>query len=173
MIRVVRRARGLTYCRFKHSKSESIQSDDTPKKSPCLVKEEDMKNDWIGPPDPVSNLRPVKFHISKEDSSLAQSYRTQRQETQDWNQAFWSEHNTKFYEMKEEFVRQRLEEKMKEGSDSETLSAEEMSVFYKQFLDNNYKLHKTYNRDWYWRNFSLLWPALKLNMDKFKKRIMK
>ncbi|XP_069116767.1 COA8 family protein CBG23705, mitochondrial-like [Argopecten irradians] len=175
MIRIVRRASGLTYCRYKHSKPESKQlDDDTPKKIPCLVKEEDMENDWIGPPDPVSNLRPVKFYVSKEDTRLEQSYRSQRQETQDWNQEFWAEHNTKFYKMKEEFVKRRLEEKHQAGIDSETLSAEEMSVFYREFLDNNYNLHRTYNREWYGKNFSLLWPAVKLNMNKwFAKRFKK
>ncbi|XP_033736198.1 cytochrome c oxidase assembly factor 8-like [Pecten maximus] len=174
MIRTIRRARGFTYCRYKHSKTENRQLDDgTPKKIPCLVKEEDMKNDWIGPPDPVSNLRPIKFCISEDDSPLAKSYRSQRQETQDWNQEFWSDHNTKFYKMKEDFLKRRLEEKHKAGIDSETLSAEEMSVFYKEFLDNNYNMHRKYNREWYWKNFTLLWPALKLNMDKFMKRFKK
>ncbi|OWF34633.1 Apoptogenic protein 1, mitochondrial [Mizuhopecten yessoensis] len=109
MLRVIQRTRGLTYCRYKHSKSGNKQVDDTPKKIPCLVKEEDMVNDWIGPSDPVSNLRPIKFHVSKEDSPLAKSYRSQRQETQDWNQEFWSEHNTEFYEVYRLYIHPKLE----------------------------------------------------------------
>lgn len=51
-----------------------------------------------------------------------------------------------FTQLKEKFVQQKLEEKKNEGPDAETLSAEEMSIFYKKFLDDNYKMHISYNR---------------------------
>lgn len=49
---------------------------------------------------------------------------------------------------KEEFIQRKLEEKScTEGSEGEeSISAEELSVFYKQFLDENYETHAQYNR---------------------------
>ena len=45
-------------------------------------------------------------------------------------------------------MKNKLAEKhTKEGDESPgVLSADEMSVFYKQFLDNNYKKHMSYQR---------------------------
>ena len=52
---------------------------------------------------------------------------------------------------KEQFVTSKLKKKSsREGSDV-NLTAEEMSVFYKRFLDANYNLHKAYNRYEYCR----------------------
>ena len=52
---------------------------------------------------------------------------------------------------KEQFVTSKLKRKSsREGSDV-NLTAEEMSVFYKGFLDANYNLHKAYNRYGYCR----------------------
>ncbi|TRY87159.1 hypothetical protein DNTS_024225 [Danionella cerebrum] len=83
------------------------------------------KYDWIGPPDRLSNLRPIIYHIPENESPLERELRHLRQETEDWNH-----------------------EKM-------TLSHEEMAVFYKHFLDTNITRHATYNREWYKRNFTI------------------
>lgn len=52
--------------------------------------------DYIGPPDPVSNLRPIAFYKPKNESGLEKKYRETREETQDWNQNFWTKHNNSF-----------------------------------------------------------------------------
>lgn len=40
--------------------------------------------------------------------------------------------------------------------DSDTMSADKMSEFYKKFLDENWQTHFTYNKQWYKLNFELL-----------------
>ncbi|XP_074852535.1 cytochrome c oxidase assembly factor 8 isoform X4 [Carettochelys insculpta] len=68
-------------------------------------------NDWIGPPDRHSNLRPIVFHIPKNESPLEQRLRKLRQETQVWNQQFWASQNVSFRKGKEEFIHSRLKAK--------------------------------------------------------------
>ncbi|XP_037756974.1 cytochrome c oxidase assembly factor 8 isoform X5 [Chelonia mydas] len=116
-------------------------------------------NDWIGPPDRHSNLRPIVFHIPKNESPVGRRLREFRQETQVWNQQFWANQNVSFRKGKEEFVYSRLKAKGLEMKDETgqkvTLSAEEMADFYKDFLSKNFKKHMCYNREWYKRNFTI------------------
>ena len=53
-------------------------------------------------------------------------------------------------QQKHEFVKQRQQQNAKRQddgkADDDAVSAEELSQFYKQFLDDNYELHKNYNR---------------------------
>lgn len=56
-------------------------------------------------------------------------------------------------QMKAEFIQVRLKEKY--GGDTKerkTLTADEMSEFYKRFLDDHRDIHKEYNREWYKKN---------------------
>ncbi|XP_054987290.1 cytochrome c oxidase assembly factor 8 [Sorex araneus] len=117
------------------------------------------RHDWIGPPDKYSNLRPVHFYIPENESPLEQKLRQLRQETQEWNQRFWTEQNLAFRREKEEFIHSRLKAKgLAPGSGSgakASLSAEEMADFYKEFLSKNFQKHVLYNRDWYRRNLAI------------------
>ncbi|CAK6431727.1 unnamed protein product [Pipistrellus nathusii] len=116
-------------------------------------------HDWIGPPDKLSNLRPVHFHVPEHESPAEQKLRELRQETQDWNQRFWARQNLAFRKEKEEFIHSRLKEKglglRTESGQKATLNAEEMADFYKEFLSKNFQKHMCYNRDWYRRNLAI------------------
>ncbi|XP_069494263.1 cytochrome c oxidase assembly factor 8 [Ambystoma mexicanum] len=116
-------------------------------------------HDWIGPPDRLSNLRPIKFYVADNESLLEQRLRLLRQETQDWNQKFWENQNLTFNKEKKEFVHSRLKAKGLEERDEEgrkrILNVDEMADFYKEFLRKNFKKHARYNRDWYKRNFTI------------------
>lgn len=117
------------------------------------------RRDWIGPPDKLSNLRPVHFYIPEDESAAEQKLRELRQETQEWNQRFWANQNVTFRKEKEEFIHSRLKAKglglRAESGQKVTLSAEEMADFYKEFLSKNFQKHMYYNRDWYRRNFAI------------------
>lgn len=52
--------------------------------------------DYIGPPDKLSNLRPVIRHVPTDETPLEKELRLKRIEVQEWNQNFWSNHNQKF-----------------------------------------------------------------------------
>ncbi|KAM9068145.1 cytochrome c oxidase assembly factor 8 isoform X2 [Sarcophilus harrisii] len=116
-------------------------------------------NDWIGPPDRYSNLRPIKFYIPENESPLEQQLRKLRQETQEWNQQYWANQNQTFNKEKEAFIHSRLKARglgLKDETGKKiTLNAEEMADFYKDFLSKNFQKHMYYNRDWYKRNFTI------------------
>lgn len=147
------------YKRIKENGLTGTESD--PQKSKC---------DYIGPPDSLSNLRPIKFYIAPDETPLERQYRESRVEMQEWNQQFWADNNTKYKKMKAEFIQVRLREKYgKDTRERKTLSAGEMSEFYKRFLDDHKDVHKQYNREWYKKNFinlllaARVWLKQKLN----------
>lgn len=49
------------------------------------------------------------------------------------------------------------------------VSAEEMSCFYRDFLNQRRLELARYNSEWYRRNFSLIWPALKVNLIRLRR----
>ncbi|KAJ8725370.1 hypothetical protein PYW08_003553 [Mythimna loreyi] len=114
----------------------------------------------VGPPDPVSNLRKVIFRIPPNETELERKYREMRTEVQEWNQTFWEKHNSRFYQEREDYVKNNV------PADKQNHTADEMSVFYKAFLDKNWKLHLNYNKEWYKKNFALLGLALRVKMKK-------
>ncbi|XP_054826705.1 cytochrome c oxidase assembly factor 8 isoform X2 [Eublepharis macularius] len=155
--------------RFFSTAAEGVSSTEGPGEEAALPPPENRTSgfsppahschDWIGPPDQYSNLRPVIFHIPKHESPLERRLRELRQETQAWNQQFWTNQNILFKKEKEEFVHSRLKTKGLELRDEQgqkaMLDAEEMAEFYKVFLSKNFKKHQHYNRDWYKRNFTI------------------
>lgn len=115
----------------------------------------------MGPPNPVSNLRPVNFHIPENESQVEREFRVMREEVQKWNEVFWSKHNTCFIREREEFAASITK---KGSTETVTPTAEEMSIFYKDFLDKNWKLHLTYNFEWYKKNMHLAFLASKVKI---------
>ena len=79
-----------------------------------------------------------------------------RQETQEFNQTFWVQHNAEFTSGREQHIAQVLKEKYENDVAKTTISAEEMSVYYKKFLDSKWRSHIDYNLEWQKRNFSIL-----------------
>lgn len=61
------------------------------------LEDEHIKNDWIGPPDKVSNIRSVKFHKPQDETQLERNYREQRETVQQWHHEFWENHNKSFF----------------------------------------------------------------------------
>lgn len=49
-----------------------------------------------------------------------------------------------------------------------TLTADEMSIFYKQFLDKNRESHFNYNIAWYTRNIKILFLGIAVRISKYK-----
>jgi len=133
--------------------------------------DENIKRDWIGPPHPISNLMRIKHHKPTDETEQEKKFREKRIEVHEWSQKFWEKHNLDFYMMREEYIKKTLTEKYKDMPKKTTLSAEEMSVFYKTFLDDRYQQHVWYNREWYKKNIGLLWPALQVNIARVIRRL--
>ncbi|CAK9799321.1 COA8 family protein CG14806, mitochondrial [Anthophora quadrimaculata] len=123
-----------------------------------------IQADMIGPPDPISNLRPIIFAKSDKENKLEKLYRELREDTQIWNQNFWTKHNINFIE-----ERKRFQENLKtQGKTS--FNADDMSIFYKEFLDKNWRMHVNYNIAWYKKNVKLLFLEIVVRMSKLKFR---
>ncbi|CAD6208326.1 GSCOCG00003332001-RA-CDS [Cotesia congregata] len=126
------------------------------------LKNESQERDIIGPPDEVSNLRPIIFVKPSNETKLEKDYREAREATQNWNKKFWFDHNSKFIKERKEF------QKELEANGNKSITADEMSVFYKNFLDKNWKNHFNYNISWYQQNIRILFLELKVRLSKFK-----
>uniref|UniRef100_I3K3F7 Cytochrome c oxidase assembly factor 8 n=1 Tax=Oreochromis niloticus TaxID=8128 RepID=I3K3F7_ORENI len=124
-----------------------------------VLKSAGSTHDWVGPPNPLSNLRPIIYHIPDNETELEKRLRNLRQETEDWNHNFWAKQNITFSKEKEAFIISQLKAKgltlRDEDGRRRSLSSEEMATFYKNFLDKNRVRHANYNKEWYRRNFTI------------------
>lgn len=59
------------------------------------------------------------------------------------------------------------------AKDSDTVSADKMSEFYKYFLDKNWDLHFYYNVSWYMKNLELLVLSAQVNVSKIYRKIVR
>ncbi|KYB25412.1 COA8 family protein CG14806, mitochondrial [Tribolium castaneum] len=128
---------------------------------PVIVVSETDDVDLIGPPDPLSNLRPIIRKCLRDETPLQRQLRQMQDATQSWNHDFWAKHNTNFIKKRQEFVQLRQSQ-----GEARQLTAEEMSDFYKSFLDQNWETHLNYNLEWYRRNFVLLFLAFRVSLEK-------
>lgn len=60
--------------------------------------------DYIGPPDKLSNLRPVIRHVPADETPLERELRLKRTEVEEWNQKFWTNHNQRFFKVSAEVI---------------------------------------------------------------------
>lgn len=125
---------------------------------------------WVETSDDGSNMRRIMFAQPKKPNAFHEELEKKREETFQWNHKFWKKHNTDFFKQKKNFSLKTSEKDMESKSENDI--SDEMSVFYKDFLDRNYELHMNYNRQWYKRNFGLLVLSLQASMknivDRFK-----
>ena len=74
--------------------SKSTTKPDKPKsKKPQIDFSQD---DLIGPPDSVSNIRPLIIQTRSGETPLQKRYRELQLETAEFNHRFWTEHNNQF-----------------------------------------------------------------------------
>merc|ERR1712168_157264 len=126
--------------------------------------------DLIGPPRPVSNLRPVKFAVRHEESELELRLRRLRSDTQNFNEEWWSNHNKEFKEGRSEYIKNILKAKYKDQPDKTTISAEEMSVFYKDFMNRRWAAHVDYNKEWQIRNWTIIFLTARVWLENLFRR---
>ena len=166
----------------EHARSAANQNVVGSATKPDIAK---IEHDFIGPPDPKSNLRPVLRHIPKNETPLAKKLRLKQLAIEKWNHAYWASHNMRFYAVSTSAFRsephlwhprpfqQKREQfiKANKPEDSDTLTADKMSEFYKEFLDKNNKMHVDYNWLWYRKNFELLSLVFMTKIEKLFARL--
>ncbi|KAL3269819.1 hypothetical protein HHI36_008877 [Cryptolaemus montrouzieri] len=156
-----------TFCRHKSTRVENTVFLEKTTEGPVITLHTD-EVDLIGPPDPVSNLRPIIRRRLVSETKLQEQLRQMQDATHHWNQQFWSNHNTRFIEDRQKFI----ESHQIPGKEKRQLTVEEMSEFYKKFLDENWRIHLDYNFKWYKKNFTLLFMSLKVSIEKNLARIV-
>lgn len=136
------------------------------------------KYDLIGPADKISNLRPVRSFIPENESQVEKDYRLLKDNIFEFNQQYWTQQNLKFIESRKKFIeKHRIDQKILNKNKLEQLEIndpnnDQMNEFYKEFLNENYFNHYEYNRLWFRKNLSLLWPACKVVMHRFRQKIL-
>ncbi|KAK9501644.1 hypothetical protein O3M35_012335 [Rhynocoris fuscipes] len=130
-----------------------------------------IRGDIVGPPNPISNIRPITFHIPKNETSLEKVFRLKREDVQKWHEEFWSQHNLQFTKERKEFEKNLKANRPADGAEL-PLTADEISVFYKSFLDKHWKTHFWYNIEWYRHNLTLLSLAFRVEINRFKNKFM-
>ncbi|KAI8051392.1 uncharacterized protein B0P05DRAFT_562562 [Gilbertella persicaria] len=115
----------------------------------------------IGTPDPISNLRPVKYYIPTDETEQEKEWRESCQKVDAFNEEFWHKNNTLFTQAKADY---EAELKAK----GQEITAEAMSVFYKDFLDKAYDRQMEYNRAWWRMNIAQLYPGFKAALRSLK-----
>ncbi|XP_077395749.1 cytochrome c oxidase assembly factor 8 [Festucalex cinctus] len=156
------------------SKIATKQQDKLPKRSKFRPAPS-ATHDWVGPTNPLSNLRPIVYRVAPNESELERRLRNMRQDTEDWNQRFWTEQNLTFGKEKDAFIVSQLKAKGLTERDQQgrrhTLASEEMSIFYKDFLDKNRRRHVDYNKEWYRRNLSITFLMARVALLNLWKRV--
>ncbi|XP_057654499.1 COA8 family protein CG14806, mitochondrial isoform X2 [Diorhabda carinulata] len=141
--------------------SQTITFNERSSETPIIVMRERNQVEVIGPPDPDSNLRPIIRKRQFNETPLQTKLREMQNDTQNWNQHFWSNHNRKFVKEKQDFI----DDLINKDKDKQ-ITADEMSGFYKKFLNDNWKTHVRYNKEWYIRNLTILMYSLGVTLEK-------
>lgn len=124
-------------------------------------------------------------HKPHNETRAQQDLRERRLEIQEWNQNFWAKHNKRFFEVRTSrcwilhrflLILYRFQDKaefirLNKRPGQDTIPADDMSKFYKYFLDKNWKIHVLYNVSWYSKNFELLFLALHVNLEKVYRKV--
>jgi hypothetical protein len=127
----------------------------------------------IGPPDKYSNIRPIKFHIPKNESKRELQLRRLVEFVQDWNQEYWTQQNLKYVTEKQKFV-----ENWKLWNNYDQIRTNDPNIdsklvceFNKNFLNDTFVTHWNYNKIWYSYNFQLLWLEFRVFTDRLFKNL--
>ncbi|KAF9999178.1 hypothetical protein BGZ80_004421 [Entomortierella chlamydospora] len=154
-------AKTATEPELESSSSPSAASKRRENLDPALNREKFL----VGNPHPVSNLRPVKYPVPENESPEDRAFRERRERVDAFNQNFWVANNNLFNKAKAEY-----EAKIRAQNGDQPVTTEELSIFYKDFLDKAYDRQMRYNRQWWVENVGLLLPAAKAAIRKWTSR---
>ncbi|CAG8470792.1 4106_t:CDS:10 [Ambispora leptoticha] len=127
-----------------------------------LYSHKSLKTDYVGIPDKISNLRPIKYYIPENESPQDIEWRLHRERVDQLNHQFWTINNKLFIDEKQEYEDQI---KLKTGRKP---TPAEMSIFYKDFLDKAYDRQMAYNKQWWKENIGMLVPGGKAAIRNFR-----
>ncbi|KAJ1666129.1 hypothetical protein IW140_001844 [Coemansia sp. RSA 1813] len=132
-----------------HSNSKSNRTPDNNSRVSSLLPGQIL----VGPPHPVSNIRPIKFYIPSDETSIERKYRELREHAVTKDHEFWLDNNTRFEQGKAEFERHATVTK---GA----CTLDDLSEYFRQYQVDSFGRHLEYNRYVWRRNLAMVWPGL-------------
>lgn len=151
----------------------------------------------IGPPDAVSNLRPVLYDPPRapgeavsltpysvheftstehgktvEEEGERLKWRLNEEELDAFNQSFWTQNNVRFQAAKQAVLDQYRPLAASASPDEVAIREMEheqaLQEFYARWVQEEKSTNFAYTREWYRRIYSSLWPGLKRQWTMFK-----
>ncbi|KAJ2841465.1 hypothetical protein IWW36_006250, partial [Coemansia brasiliensis] len=107
----------------------------------------------VGAPDPISNIRPVKFFIPNDETVWERNYRQLRESAAQRDHEFWLDNNQRFEQGRAEFERQLVEAKGQ-------CTIDDLSEYYKKYQEESYLRHLEYNQYVWRRSWQMIWPGI-------------
>lgn len=126
------------------------------------------RHDIYGPPHPISNIPHIQFAIADDETVKEKKFRKLKEDLASWQQQFWSNHNENFQQSKKVYLNKRENPNTRID---EKQHADELSIFYRDFLDKNWGSHLNYQREWYKKNFKVLWYGLQVEVERMLKKV--
>ncbi|KAI0374940.1 hypothetical protein BV20DRAFT_935221 [Pilatotrama ljubarskyi] len=136
----------------------------------------------VGPPDPVSHLRPVIYDDAppppaprvRHPYSLTEftgdtreyQWKMQRQDLDAFNHAFWLDSNTRFYAAKDAVL-----QSLPEGASAEQRE-HALSDFYARWVAQERARMAAYDAEWRKRNWSTIMLGARVRYQEFVARVM-
>ncbi|XP_046847277.1 COA8 family protein Y39B6A.34, mitochondrial-like [Xenia sp. Carnegie-2017] len=122
-----------------------------------------------GLPHKDSNIPTIEFSAVKNETKKEKRFRLYKLNLMAWHHEFWLKQNEKFNQEKKEYLQRRKDHrKITEGKES----ADDLSIFYKNFLDRNFYVHFAYQREWYKKNAWLFWFGLLVGIEKLQNKLL-
>ncbi|KAJ1991119.1 hypothetical protein GGI25_003563 [Coemansia spiralis] len=107
----------------------------------------------VGPPHPISNIRPIKFYVPADETPAERTYRELREEAVAKDHEFWLNNNMHFEQGKMDFERKAIQEKGQ-------CTIDDLSEYFAKYQTDSYDRHLAYNRYVWRRNLQMIWPSL-------------
>jgi hypothetical protein len=112
----------------------------------------------VSTPHPLSNIRFIKLQKGNQEDRKWIEYRQQQIHE---HHLFWSQNNSAFQEQKEQFIANHSPDKK--------ISAEQLSVFYKQYSEESHDRMVEYNRKLWKESLLALGPGIRYELGILKR----
>ena len=134
----------------------------------------------IGPPDRISNIRPIKYHINEtQDGKYVprpklKEYLKYRQDMLLFTHKHWEAHNKEFEEAFEKWQQKNQEQEpgQENDHDSGAKDNQEIGVFYKIWLQETSDKQWQFYKDYFRKNCRLLVLAFNANMETLRRKMV-
>ncbi|PVF99116.1 hypothetical protein CPB86DRAFT_703866, partial [Serendipita vermifera] len=153
-----------------------------------------IKSVLVGPPHPVSNIRPILYDGQLPDQTPTNAYSAREvqphnetsgdphkfqlnltlQRLDRFNHDFWLDSNTRFHSAQEKFM-QKLRPRLdlaKTPEERATMEEEHLTQFYRQWSSNEREVQRQYTREWTRSQYSSIWFAAKMTWRSWVARII-